>query len=83
MTADEKADAAEDLTEKISAMLVGVDPDIIGGTLADLTSIWLAGHRIVDDGLATAKFRDEILKGYIKLVHRLTKLNAKAMGTDY
>ena len=83
MTSDEKADAAEALAEKIAPMFAGLDPDIIGAALADLTAIWLAGHRIVDDGLATAQLRDEVLRAHTRVIRKLTTLNAKIMGTHY
>jgi hypothetical protein len=43
---DDAAAAKEslDLSKAIQPMLVGKDPTIIGGALADLLSIWLAGH---------------------------------------
>jgi hypothetical protein len=83
MTKDEKAKVGETLAALLGRYFVGVDADIVGAALADLTAIWLAGHCVENDGLATAKFRDEIHRLHIKTIHRLVKLNAKMMGTDY
>ena len=83
MTYDEKAIAIRALTQRVRPLFRGGDPDIVGGALADLTAIWLAGHVVPGDGLATAKLRDEHLRLHSRLIRQLTTINAKIMGTHF
>ena len=39
------ADVALKVSEALQAELVGLDPSVQGAVLADLVSLWLAGHR--------------------------------------
>lgn len=62
------------LTETIKPLLVGHDPGVQSGVLANLTALWLAGH-ISKTGSAaeTAAVREDLLGGFIGLVRALVE----------
>ena len=61
MTAEEDALA---LSARISALLAGCGPLIQGAALADLVSLYLAGHRPDE--------REEVLEVFVETVRKLT-----------
>src|SRR5262245_65853923 len=72
------------LVEQIMPILAGHHEAIQSGVLADLLSMWLAGHFIEGSAKKTAKLREELLRDDIKLGRRLS-LATEAMvlgGSD-
>lgn len=57
---DDMAYEIEEISRKIHALLRGRPPNIQGGILADLTSMWLAGHN--------PEARAQLFADWIKLV---------------
>ena len=72
MTKDSKADKIILLASRIAPMLDGVHPDIVGGVLADLTAIWLAGHF---SGGETKALRATMLKLQVETIEALVEVN--------
>lgn len=64
------------LVERIKPILSGQSPDIQGATLADLLSIWLAGHRIEGDAAATQQLHETLLEFHIESVRELIPVSA-------
>jgi hypothetical protein len=68
------------LSEKVSRLFAGKDPAIVSGTLANLTSIWLAGFVVADDPMHTADVRAEMLEHHLRLITDLLHISARASG---
>lgn len=66
--AEKMAYEAEALVRQISKLLAGRNPGVIGAALADLTSMWVAGHY-------PAELRDPLLLGWIETVRGLVPVN--------
>ena len=62
-------EAFVDMVERIKPILAGNDPGVQGAVLAELLSLWLAGH-------SPPEVRVDLLKMHIETVCELTKLNA-------
>jgi len=71
-----------ELAERIKPILAGREPALQSAVLAELTSLWLAGHFVPGDREQTADIRARLLAAYCQLVLDLTKVNAKEIGTD-
>ena len=67
-----------ELVEKIAPMLAGEHPLVVGGALADLLAIWLAGH-LGGGAKATKAYREEILKLHIEAVRSLIPPNEEIL----
>lgn len=63
------------LVDRIRPILAGHDPAIQSAVLADLLSMWLAGHFLADSGDDQAKFREELLANHMQLVRDLIPAN--------
>jgi hypothetical protein len=63
--------AALDLIEQVKPLFYGKHPAIQGAALAELTSLWLAGHE--------RQLRDELLALHNDTIIALTKVNAKKL----
>jgi len=72
MTFDPRV-TAEHIVNAISPLLRGFPPEIQGAVLADLVSMWLAGHM----GPGAPELREELLAGHIELVRELIPVNEK------
>lgn len=73
-TADfhEQADA---LVDPIVRLLAGKPPELQGAVLADLTAIWVAGHRVGPGGRAEGdRVREELLELQTKHVRELVAM---------
>jgi hypothetical protein len=70
------------LREHIEPLLAGQDPPLQSVALAELLSIWLAGHVVRGDPDATRTMRAELLADFCFAVRQLTDVNAEAMGTE-
>jgi hypothetical protein len=60
---------AHDLVEQIKPLLAGRNPTLLGAVLADLVSMWLAGH------FGSAGLREELLRLHIQQVRDLIPVN--------
>lgn len=60
-----------DLADKIKPHLAGLPPNLQGAVLADLVSLWLAGH--------PTKLREDLLDAHVAVVRKLTEVNALDM----
>lgn len=67
--------------ERIKPHLAGRSPEVQGAILAELLSIWLAGHQVEGDSDATRKLRGEVLAVHLVGVEQLVPVNAKILGT--
>jgi hypothetical protein len=55
----------------IEAMLAGLEPQIVGAILADITATWLAGFQ----GQGAAEMREGLLQMHINYVRELIPVN--------
>ncbi len=69
------------LVDRIRPLLAGISPEIQGAALADCLAIWLAGHDIPGDRIATWEWRDDLMENHWVTVRDLISINAKIMGT--
>jgi len=71
MDADDKAKVALAVAQECSAKLAGLGREVQGAVLAELTSMWLAGHR--------PDVREGVWKQHQKAIRDFTKINAKRL----
>lgn len=64
------------LAGQIKPILGGHRPEIQGAVLAELLSIFLAGHFVPGDEAETLKLRAKVLSLHYRLVLELTEINA-------
>jgi hypothetical protein len=69
------------IIDRIRPLLAGHSPEVQGAVIADLTAIWLAGHHVAGDEDATRKMRDALLVYHCAEILKLTRLNARILGT--
>ena len=62
------------LVEMIRPLLAGRSPEVVSATLADLLSMWLAGHFVGGDK-ENAALREQLLADHVELVRRLIPVN--------
>lgn len=62
---------AQALSGAIQPLLRGHPPFVQGAVLADLVSLWLAGHIMPGDPVATLKVRKEFLEDWLATVWSL------------
>jgi hypothetical protein len=67
----ERAKGALEISDRIKPLLAGKGADVQGAVLADLLSIWLAGH--------PAEMREEILAMHIEYVCQLVPASEAEM----
>jgi hypothetical protein len=72
--ASKMADRSEELVESIRPLLAGQGPVVQGAALADLVSMWIAGHNPAS--------RDEALNDWLELVRNLVPINERKMFGD-
>jgi hypothetical protein len=62
-----------EVSRQIEPLLAGLGPDVQGGILANLTSMWIAGHMAEDhdDHAMTATVREKILRIHIEAIRDL------------
>jgi hypothetical protein len=68
------------LSQKVARLFAGKDPAIVSGTLANLTSIWLAGFVVPDDPDQTADLRASLLEHHLCLITDLLEISSQASG---
>jgi hypothetical protein len=59
------------LVEEIVPILAGAPREIVGGVLADLTAIWLAGNFDRRGVKQTQRMREDMLRTHVDAVRRL------------
>jgi hypothetical protein len=79
---DEDARRAMRLAGKLARQLKGKGSKVQGAALADLTAIWLASHVVPGDPAGTERLRANMLAEQIAAIAKLTKVNAKIIGTE-
>ena len=62
------------LVERIKPFFAGQQPEVVGAVLADLLSLYLAGH-VADNPVKTKALRDQTLRIHLKAVKALLPLN--------
>jgi hypothetical protein len=62
---------AAKMLDECSKALVGHETYVQGAVLADLLSMWLAGHNVVGDREATDRLREGLLQEHIQAVRAL------------
>ena len=67
--------------DKIKPILAGRSADIQGAILADLLSMWVAGHFIPGDPRKTDELRRDVLAFHLSMIPTLIEINAKILGT--
>jgi len=68
MSFGERADA---LLDSIGPILANASVELQGAVLADLTAIWLAGHRVVGGRAEGDRFREELIELHGRYVREL------------
>ena len=69
------------LVEAIRPLLAGHEPAIQSAALAELLSMWLAGHFVTEGATAalrarrTTRFRNQILADHVELVRKLSEIS--------
>ena len=63
-----------DLAKSVYAAFAGYPAPVIGAALADLTSLWLAGHVVDGQPDKTRKWRADLFKEHTKAVRKLVPL---------
>jgi hypothetical protein len=72
-----EADEVVALAAAIRPLLIGRPKEVQGAALADLVSIWLAGHVVRGDPKATERWRKDILAMHVETVRLLIPINYK------
>lgn len=71
-SSDEAAKLARYISTRIKLILAGLDPGVQSAVLADLTSLWIAGH-IADTPEHTHQLREQLLADHVQLIRDLIK----------
>lgn len=71
---DPMTQIAVDLAKSIHPMFANLPAPVIGAALADLTSLWIAGHITEGQPAETRKLRAELFKQHMKAVKTLVPL---------
>src|SRR5436190_9548144 len=66
--AAEQVDKVKMLTDRISPILHGHNPEIQGAVLAELLATWLAGHAVPGDRMQTILLRGRLFHEHMKIV---------------
>jgi hypothetical protein len=69
--AEAQANKVTKLTNRIRPILAGQDPRVQSAVLADLLSMWLAGHFAGADKKENAKLRYQVLAQHLALMFSL------------
>lgn len=73
MTAETRR--ALQIADTIKPMLRGLGPDLQGAVLAELVSLWQAGHR--------PDLREEVLNAWLDTMRDLTRLNSATLWGEH
>jgi len=76
---DQTAQALQ-VSKAIQPALCGLDDAVQGAALADLLSLWIAGHYVWGDDQATGEFRKEVLGHFVQAVIELIPASSKELA---
>lgn len=76
------AQEAMAIAAAVKPLLAGKPPTVQGAVLAELLSLWLAGHVVPGDPAATAALRADLLARHCRVVRDLVPENARLIGTN-
>jgi len=74
---------AAEILNACSKAFDGHSSELQGAVLADLLSMWLAAHRVVNDPEATYRLREGLLDQHIKAVVELLRPNDEILNARY
>jgi len=72
---------SQELVDQITPILYGHNSEVQGATLADLLSMWLAGHHVLGDRERTQALREQMLDFHVDHVRILIPIN-EAIARD-
>jgi hypothetical protein len=75
----QEAKEVEELMAAIRPLLAGKSAAVQGAVLADLLSLWLAGHVVADDPKATKRIRENLLELHLEAMWRLVEVNYREL----
>jgi hypothetical protein len=75
MSIDSDAKIAQEVSARIAPMLHGLGPHVQSAVLADLFSMWLAGHQ----GPDAVAYREVAIANWLQTVRELVPVNEQAM----
>jgi len=75
-----QTEQAMQVSRAIQPALRGLDDGVQGAVLADLLSLWVAGHYVWGDEQATFDFRKQILEIHIQAVIDLIPASSKEIS---
>jgi hypothetical protein len=79
---DEAATLAMQISAKIKSLLAGLEPGVQSAILANLTSLWLAGH-FAPTKKQTRQLRERLLADHVQLIRDLIKPSeAELLSSD-
>jgi hemerythrin len=67
----------EAIVDAVRPIIAGHDSTVQSAALADLLSMWLAGHFVEGDRKATDRLRRRLLRAHIALVRELLPANER------
>ena len=68
------SEAADALVDRIAPILAGSDAELQGAVLADLTAIWIAGHRTPGDRADGDCMRESLMHMHVRHVRELVAM---------
>jgi hypothetical protein len=72
-----------ELSNRIRPLLAGAGQQVQGGVLADLMSIWLAGHFVSGNREETLTLRIDLLKLWLDTLLELIRDSEQELGIDH
>lgn len=81
MDAAQCAEQSLALSARIKPLLAGKHPAVQAGALADLVSVFLAGHFVAGDAAATAALRQELLDEHVRFVKSLVPASEREIAS--
>lgn len=75
MTARDRAHDVEAIIDRVRPILAGNPAEVVGGALADLFSMWLAGHFDAAGRTETAALREALITQWLETVRKLIEPN--------
>jgi hypothetical protein len=73
----EAAELVDEIVQRIRPILAGNAPEVVGGALADLFSMFLAGHFDEKGPAETAVLREQLISQWLDTVRQLIEPNEK------
>jgi hypothetical protein len=66
--------AADDLLDRLAPILEGQPAELQGAVIADMTALWLAGHRVQGDRAEGDRVREKLLQLHATHVRELVEM---------